>query len=614
MVASNLKTAEMNPITGRFIFQYDTSLFRVWDSANKQHLITPYNYTGIGYDFLLFENNSLYVPYTGQETVWVEGISPGAGSITLVWQPLLSPYVYWRNWDGTLFAGEIKVNVWGIDLDIDSDNDNGFNYPEGDDWEETLEDSPYGLGKLIYEGDTHFVPVRVRLPAGLNLNDPAIRIHLEYNFGASNGILALWNGPKASLRILLPDNESWSLEDLKYDTNTGAITLWAEAEFVSTFYTLQNANIDGNRAGDIVATLEGVGIANLRDAVKYNLAKPKSFYQTLAEKDSVRNGLASAKVYEPSADAPEFALKLQTRDEVAELLKDSDLNEVQVDYVLAVLFGALLGGPYPGPNVGALKAALYMDYAAPKQGEYVLAFAGTQWQNFQDILTSLNQFESPGEAQYVGAVNLGGYLARVPKLQGNLMVTGHSLGGGLATAAAFAGNIPADTFNSAGVQRHSLCETMDYVPGPNGNCAPLVDQASLDRFDSGGIGLINSYQVWWSIRRTDGTSDVPDLLSLVQSATPGVPKASGFVHYLEGLHNFTTSEWTFTRAFETFLTGVDISDPNWVNIVIAAGTGLIGGSKMMNSHVTESYLFGLLHDDATGWNAYDSLNSNVGPN
>jgi len=94
-----------------------------------------------------------------------------------------------------------------------------------------------------------------------------------------------------------------------------------------------------------------------------------------------------------------------------------------------------------------LKAALYVD----KSGNHVLAFAGTE--SLVDWKTNLLQGLGIQTAQYTDAIALAqGYKADF----GSITLTGHSLGGGLASAAAIHTNSRAVVFNAAGVHNNTL--------------------------------------------------------------------------------------------------------------------------------------------------------------
>ena len=64
-------------------------------------------------------------------------------------------------------------------------------------------------------------------------------------------------------------------------------------------------------------------------------------------------------------------------------------------------------------------------------------------------------------------MRIGDALSRVQQLQGHLTITGHSLGGGLASAAAVVTHFPTYTFNAAGLNPATLDENL--YPGSTAN-------------------------------------------------------------------------------------------------------------------------------------------------
>ncbi|WP_157129567.1 phospholipase [Nocardia amamiensis] len=98
-----------------------------------------------------------------------------------------------------------------------------------------------------------------------------------------------------------------------------------------------------------------------------------------------------------------------------------------------------------------LKAALYKDR---ENGNFVLAFAGTFQFDPRSWKANLLQGTGFEAAQYTQAIRLG-KLAR-NAFGDNLVMTGHSLGGGLAATAAHASGSPAVTFNAAGLSDRTL--------------------------------------------------------------------------------------------------------------------------------------------------------------
>lgn len=97
-----------------------------------------------------------------------------------------------------------------------------------------------------------------------------------------------------------------------------------------------------------------------------------------------------------------------------------------------------------------LTSALYRDDA----GRYVLAFAGTYRTSLRSWKTNFAQGLGIPARQYVLAGRLG-KLAR-GAFGDELVITGHSLGGGLATTAALKSGAPAVTFNAAGLSDQTI--------------------------------------------------------------------------------------------------------------------------------------------------------------
>ncbi len=87
-------------------------------------------------------------------------------------------------------------------------------------------------------------------------------------------------------------------------------------------------------------------------------------------------------------------------------------------------------------------------------GRYVLAFSGSN--DGQDWLNNLAQGQGLPAAQYAQAVQLASQAQAAFGQDGNLVITGHSLGGGLAAIASAETGAAAVTFNAAGVHDDTL--------------------------------------------------------------------------------------------------------------------------------------------------------------
>ena len=82
-----------------------------------------------------------------------------------------------------------------------------------------------------------------------------------------------------------------------------------------------------------------------------------------------------------------------------------------------------------------------------------VAFKGTEPTNWEDWANNLAQGVDMNAPYYEKAVAIG---EKLRKRGANVDITGHSLGGGLASAASQASGLPADTFNAAGLNEHTV--------------------------------------------------------------------------------------------------------------------------------------------------------------
>jgi hypothetical protein len=86
------------------------------------------------------------------------------------------------------------------------------------------------------------------------------------------------------------------------------------------------------------------------------------------------------------------------------------------------------------------------------QGNVVLAFCGTDER--KDWKHNIGQGLGFADAQYAAAIQLGSQARQA--FGRELMISGHSLGGGLAAASAMVNDVPAVTYNAAGVNDRTL--------------------------------------------------------------------------------------------------------------------------------------------------------------
>lgn len=174
--------------------------------------------------------------------------------------------------------------------------------------------------------------------------------------------------------------------------------------------------------------------------------------------------------------------------------------------------------------VSGFQAGIYTD-----QQHYVLAFAGTN--DMRDWLSNVRQATGYDDVQYNQAVAI----AKSAKVAFGdaLVITGHSLGGGLAATAALATGTLAVTFNAAGVCEHTL------------NRFGINPAAAKQDAESGGI------------RRY---SEQYDMLTGTQESTSLLPDAIG--HKITLANSDTLSgvdDWRPSKHFDRSLTahGID---------------------------------------------------------
>jgi hypothetical protein len=206
---------------------------------------------------------------------------------------------------------------------------------------------------------------------------------------------------------------------------------------------------------------------------------------------------------------------------------------------------------------------LYQDFITG-QNQYVLAFSGTN--DLPDWIDNIKQGLGYDSTQYNAAmdlafrlINLNAFTAGTLAAPGNLIAAGHSLGGGLASAASVAGGIPAHTFNAAGMHASTVNEQL--YPG------------STNRYNNA-TAYIKAYYVDWNI------------LSLLQD------------HYQLGLINPPSAIGDRTPKDGPYDTQLSLSA---VLALISGPLGAFGvGSGAyftVLSHANDAVLFSLLDED-----------------
>lgn len=120
------------------------------------------------------------------------------------------------------------------------------------------------------------------------------------------------------------------------------------------------------------------------------------------------------------------------------------------------------------------RASIYQN----PEGHYVVAYAGTNPSERADIGADAGQAFGLDTTQYNQAIALA-RKAQGTLGTGNVVFTGHSLGGGLASAAALATNASAVTFNSAGLSNETL-RSLGF--NPNAVRDQVADSGQVRRY------------------------------------------------------------------------------------------------------------------------------------
>lgn len=159
------------------------------------------------------------------------------------------------------------------------------------------------------------------------------------------------------------------------------------------------------------------------------------------------------------------------------------------------------------PETG-FQAAIYTDGT----GRVVVAYAGTDPLNIDDWINNAQQSVGLNSEQYDQAIALSQKVTQEFGQQ-NVVFTGHSLGGGLASAASLATGSPAVTFNAAGVGP----ETLEQVGLSHDAASRIASDGQIRRYNvendiltnaQQGSGLANVLPDWVP----GGDSPLPDAL------------------------------------------------------------------------------------------------------
>jgi pimeloyl-ACP methyl ester carboxylesterase len=191
-------------------------------------------------------------------------------------------------------------------------------------------------------------------------------------------------------------------------------------------------------------------------------------------------------------DLPNFGLK---RLSPADLLNKFD---VPIDIVV------LLGN---GSGVGNFKADVYQDFSAGED-QYILSYRGTDLGSTSDWIANFKQGIGLSTAYYDTAMQIAFAISQLDAFDdNNVTIVGHSLGGGLASAAAVVIGFPAYTFNAAGMNSNTLNEQLYVGSTANyNNAASFIKAYYVDK------DVLSAFQDNFSFNLPPVTYDPPSAI------------------------------------------------------------------------------------------------------
>ncbi len=181
-------------------------------------------------------------------------------------------------------------------------------------------------------------------------------------------------------------------------------------------------------------------------------------------------------------------------------------------------------------QAGDFRARVYAE-GSGGDTRYVVAMRGTRMESLADWTTNAQQAFGADSAHYRSALLIGERVGR-SDLAGQVSFTGHSLGGGLASAAAVASGRPADTFNAAGLHDATIARG-EEIRTANGTTtradvqAWYVDGEILSAVQDGGDRVIGGALGALLSRSVGGAAAGAALLD--------VPEAYGTRHEMDAV-------------------------------------------------------------------------------
>jgi hypothetical protein len=158
----------------------------------------------------------------------------------------------------------------------------------------------------------------------------------------------------------------------------------------------------------------------------------KDVHTPYLEHIEYRCALVADAVYR-AEELPHYGLRLATEQQKSEILgkPESELTDLS----------------------DSMREQFYYD---ERSKQFILAFAGTEPTNPVHWIQNISQFAGLPSEYYQQAVDI--VQAIKPEYQNKVVLTGHSLGGGIATVAAIAGKMNAFVFNPPSLHKNTLAE------------------------------------------------------------------------------------------------------------------------------------------------------------
>jgi hypothetical protein len=190
-------------------------------------------------------------------------------------------------------------------------------------------------------------------------------------------------------------------------------------------------------------------------------------------------------------------------------------TEKQINEVFAAGIEALIN------DDDGVKEQLYYD---ERTGLYILAFGGTEPANINDWIQNFAQFAGLGSQYYLQGMAL--VKAIRPEYKDKVLLTGHSLGGGVATVAATAGQLNAIVFNPPTIHKNTLNQfTAEQVQAAKNNVQRFVVAGEILDLVNHTLG-VNQHRIGRKITLygsfTIPLSSVLSLSALLKRFIPGV--------------------------------------------------------------------------------------------